>query len=98
MIGKQTVFVGVYEDRYGPVVRVFRTPTGVLNWKNSIADENWEKEFPDDSRPDVDIGDAYFELMGHYMGEEWFSTHEVDVEEVDNRTFSIGDYYARQTR
>lgn len=80
MIGKQTVFVGVYENKYGTDIRVFRTREGVEKWKDSIADENWENEFPDDPRPDADIGEAYFDLMNDY-GEEWFSLHEVVVED-----------------
>ena len=83
MPDKQTVYVAMYEHKNGTDVRVFTTHNAACQWKADIGDQFWDQEFPEEEvRPGPeDIGEAYFDLMGAYMGEEWFSIHEALLEE-----------------
>ena len=80
MIGT-TVYVTVYSHKHGEDIRVWQSIESALNYKNQIAEEFWDDEFPDEPRPEdaSEIGEQYFFLMGDY-GHESFSLNNCMVE------------------
>lgn len=75
------VYVAIYGHEYGEDVRVFDDITKARAWRDKIAEEWWDHEFPDESRPAEDIGEAYFDKHGDFLDkEEWFHIEEAIVE------------------
>jgi hypothetical protein len=70
---KRTVYTAIYEHNYGTDVRVFRTEAQAVTWRNEVASEWWDNEFPEDERPpEEEIGSRYFDRMRD-GGDEFFS-------------------------
>lgn len=77
---KRTVYTAVYEHNYGTDIRVFRTEAQALAWRNDVAGEWWENEFPEYERPPQgEIGARYFDHMRD-GGDEFFTIEACDVE------------------
>jgi hypothetical protein len=77
---KRTVCTAIYEHDYGTDVRVFRTEAQAEAWRNEIAKEWWDNEFPDEERPgDAEIGARYFDRMRD-GGDEYFTIEACAVE------------------
>lgn len=74
------VFVAIYEHGYGEDVRVFNTLSAAADWRDKIALDWWEKEFPDNEVPTENVGKTYFELMSANDGREAFYVHQCTVE------------------
>ena len=78
--GQRTVHTAIYEHDYGTDIRVFRTEAQAEAWRNEIAKEWWDNEFPDEERPaDTDIGMRYFDRMRD-GGNEYFTIEACAVE------------------
>lgn len=76
------IYVATYDHEYGIDVRAFKNPQSAENWKNEIANEWWDHEFPDEEKPETDTGDEYFHLMCNRNGDaEFFSVNLCEVEE-----------------
>ncbi len=76
------VCVAVYEYRNGSETRAFDSEEAALEWRTSIAKENWESQFPGKDQPGTDlIADEYFALMTDLRDcEESFSTEMIELE------------------
>jgi len=76
------VCVAVYEYRNGSETRAFDSEEAALEWRTSIAKENWEAQFPGKAQPGPDlIADWYFALMMKLSDcEESFSTEMIELE------------------
>ena len=77
---KKTVYTAIYEHNYGTDVRVFSTEAQAITWRNEVASEWWDSEFPNDERPpEEEIGARYFDRMRD-GGDEFFSIEACTVE------------------
>ena len=76
------ICVAVYEHRSGSETRAFESEEAALEWRTSIAKENWEAQFPGKEQPGTDlIADEYFALMTDLRDcEESFSTEMIELE------------------
>ena len=78
---EQTVFVATYTYQYGSDIRVFRKREQADAWANSIANEYFIDEFPDEDIPaPEEMGDTYFALMSDRDSGEYFEVSERYVE------------------
>lgn len=74
------IFVALYEHRHGTDIRAFTTRVQAWNWKDEIAEEWWDHEFPDEDRPAEGIGDEYFSMIGARGDGKYFTIEEVELE------------------
>ena len=81
------VCVAVYEHRSGSETRAFESEEVALEWRTSIAKENWEAQFPGKDQPGTDLADEYFALMTELRDcEESFSTEMIELEPTVSET------------
>ncbi len=74
------VYVAIYDHRHGQDVSVYKTEASALAARDATAACWWERELPKRQKPDTDIGDIYFHIMGE-RGEEFFSITPCEVEQ-----------------
>ena len=72
------VIVALHTHKYGAECRVFKRPEQVEAWQREIAQEWWDKELPDEDKPD-DPGMAAHDYFFLVPG-EFFKFYEVELE------------------
>ena len=75
-----TVWVAIYSHEYGSDVRVFDNEQACRDWRDRIATNWWDDEFPDDEAPKENIGGEYFERLAEQGVSESFSWYNAEVE------------------
>lgn len=76
------VYVTVYEHKYGIEVRIFTTEQLAKAYRDDIAAEWWDDEFPDEDRPLTDIGEVYFDWQARKdHNPEFFAIYERPIED-----------------
>lgn len=72
------VWVAVFEHQYGSDLSAFKTFEGAERWRQQIAEEWWEKEFPGTPKPDEPkaCADEYFDRIDR----EYFNCKECVVQ------------------
>ena len=85
------VCVAVYEYRSGSETRAFYSEEAALEWRTSIAKENWEAQFPGKDQPGTDlVADEYFALMTDLRDcEESFSTEMIELESTTSEASPV---------
>lgn len=71
------VYVMHYEHKHGDETSVYATRALAVAARDEIADEWWEREFPDTPKPTENIGDEYFNRIEY----EWCSITEREITE-----------------
>ena len=73
-----TVFVCIYEHKYGTDTTVYASLAGAESYRKQIAVESWENMFDAPKPADNEIADAYWQRMSE-SGREWFGINETEV-------------------
>ena len=78
MPAPNTVYVAVYEHRYGTDIRVFRDEADAWSWKRTIALDWYDREIQGTDKPDTDEGveAEYWDMIN----DEFFTVESCRIE------------------
>ena len=79
-----TVIVAIYTHPHGSDARAFCGVAGAEAWRDQIAREWWDEEFPALEMPATGIGTAYFAGMNERDGSESFEILHLPIEEASS--------------
>lgn len=84
----ETIFVAIWTHKHGTDVKAFRSKAGAENWRQEIAQDNWDDETrgmpqqPSKPEEPAELADRYFEMLADRGGNaEYFDVEEVALED-----------------